>query len=40
MTEPSETKLREVLVERQKCIKEKEAITIPEEHRAYIDETW
>lgn len=41
MTEPSETKLREQLIERHKNEKkEKDNITIPDEHRSYVEETW
>lgn len=40
MTEPVETKLREQLTERQKSVKEKDIIPIPEEHRNYVEETW
>lgn len=41
MTEPTATKLRENLIERQKLYtKEKDAIAIPEEHKSFIEDTW
>lgn len=41
MTEPTETKLRDNLAERQKSYaKEKDPVNIPEENKAFVEETW
>lgn len=41
MTEPTETKLRDNLTERQKSYtKEKDPVNIPDEHKVFIEETW